>query len=267
MKEINTTEDQKTAVPAGQSEPPCSVAGLRSYLSFGGGVNSVALHLLCLDWGLEFEGIFVDQGADWPETYEYFEMFQGWLKDNGHKKITVLTPDVQSYTKLYDYYFAKKKVPSIMKRDCTDKFKLRPVYKYVEKPCFMLLGIDAGESHRARLNSKKGVENRFPLIEENIDRDGCKKVIRDHSLPVPMKSGCFSCMFQRNAQWKELRKRHPDLFCKAQELERACMDDRISQGKKAFTLRNNGKTIGSIINEKQQHLWDDMNYPPCQCGL
>jgi hypothetical protein len=231
--------DQKTCqrFPASSEALGCAGGGgvMKNYLSFGGGVNSVALHLLCLDWGLEFESIFVDHGADWPETYEYFEMFQAWLKDNGHNPVTVLTPDVEGYAKLYDYYVAKKKVPSMMKRDCTDKFKLRPVFKHVEKPCFMLLGIDAGESHRARLNSKKGIENRYPLIEEGIDREECKRVIASHGLPLPMKSGCFLCMFQRQGQWRQLRRRHPELFCAAQTLEDITITERKRYGTK--TLR------------------------------
>lgn len=49
---------------------------MKKYLSFGGGVNSVAMMLMLLDQKDDFEAIFVDHGTDWPETYEYFEMFQ-----------------------------------------------------------------------------------------------------------------------------------------------------------------------------------------------
>lgn len=167
---------------------------MKNYLSFGGGVNSVALYLLMERLGAEFEAVFVDHGGDWPETYEYFDYFV----ETG-RPVTVIKPDIEGFDNIYEYYMHKKKVPSLMKRDCTDKFKLRPFYKYVEKPCFVMLGIDAGESHRARLNSKKGVENRYPLIEHGIDRDGCKKMIAEAGLIVPPKSGCFFCMFQKKA--------------------------------------------------------------------
>ena len=240
---------------------------MKNYLSFGGGVNSVAMYLLCLDSGMDFEGIFVDHYTDWPETYEYLDMFQKWLKANNHKEITILKPIVQGFDNLFDYYIWKKKIPSICKRDCTDKFKIRPVNKYVTKPCFMLLGIDAGESHRAKLNSKKGIENRYPLIEANIDRDGCKEVILKYGLPVPQKSGCFICPFQRVAQWRLLRRKHPLLFCKAKQLEKACIESRISEGKKPFYIRGNGKPLGTMINENQTCLVQEMEYPPCQCGL
>jgi len=90
----------------------------------------------------------------------------------------------------------------------------------VQKPCFMFIGIDAGEAHRAKITSKGKIEYRWPLIEEDIDREGCKQIIRDHVLPVPPKSGCFICPFQRPDQWKKLRREHPDLFCIAQKLEK-----------------------------------------------
>ena len=236
---------------------------MKNYLSFGGGVNSVALYLLLKDMAVNFEALYVDHGADWPETIKYIELFSKVYP------LTILKPNVQGFDKLYEYYLDKKKVPSIVKRDCTDKFKLRPIYKYIEKPCFMFLGIDSGEQHRARLNSKKGVENRYPLIEEGINRESCKQIIRDHGLPIPIKSGCFTCMFQRPNQWRLLRKLHPDLFCKAEKLEKAAIDDRINRGKKAFTLCNNGRKIRDYINENQLFLpgLENNKYPPCQCGL
>ncbi|MBT4177742.1 MAG: phosphoadenosine phosphosulfate reductase family protein [Candidatus Marinimicrobia bacterium] len=179
---------------------------MKNYLSFGGGVNSVAMMLMLLDQKEKFEAIFVDHGTDWPETYEYFEIFQGWLKDHGHKPITVLEPMVTGFKNLYDYFYHYQMVPSFMYRICSDKFKVRVVNKYTEKPCFMYIGFDTGEEKRARISSNKGTDNRFPLLENNISRDGCKKIIIEHGLPVPMKSGCYICPYQSKPQWEELRR-------------------------------------------------------------
>lgn len=51
---------------------------MKNYLSFGGGVNSVAMYLIMLDDGMipgdstnGFEAVYVDHGGDWPETLEY----------------------------------------------------------------------------------------------------------------------------------------------------------------------------------------------------
>ena len=240
---------------------------MKKYVSMGMGVNSVAMMLLMLDQKEDFEAIFVDHGTDWPETYEYFDMFQIWLEENNHRLITVLKPDVEGYGNIYKYYWKHKWVPSFMARICTDKFKIRPIHKYVKKPCFMLLGIDFGEIKRARISSNKGIENRYPLIEHEIDRDGCKKIISDHGLPIPIKSGCYICPFQRVGQWRELRMIHPELFCKAQQLEDRNMKHRASIGKKPFTLNNSGKRLKTVVDEDQMNLFQEDDYPPCQCGL
>lgn len=46
---------------------------MKLYLSHGMGVNSTALMLLLEDLGFKLENIFVDTGAEHPETYEYLD--------------------------------------------------------------------------------------------------------------------------------------------------------------------------------------------------
>ena len=86
---------------------------MSSYLSFGGGVNSVAMMLHLLSQGGKFESVFVDHGTDWPETYQYLELLQTWLVKNKYQPITVLKPDVEGFNCLYDFCFHKKIIPSI----------------------------------------------------------------------------------------------------------------------------------------------------------
>jgi len=235
---------------------------MKNYLSFGAGVNSVALYLLMQDLGMDFEAVFVDHGGDWPETYEYFKYFV----ETG-RPVTVLKPDVQGHSNIYQYAWDKEMVPAMQIRWCTRLFKIEPVNNYVEKPCFMHLGIDAGEAKRAKLNAKKGIESRWLLIENDLDREGCIDLIKSHGLTVPPKSGCFICPFMRKQQWKAMRRTHPELFCKAQQLEQRNMDYRVRIGKKAFSLRGDGVALGDLINENQAALpgMEDLEYPPCQC--
>lgn len=246
---------------------------MKKYLSFGGGVNSVAMILMLLDQKDDFEAIFVDHGTDYPETYEYFNMFQNWLKTRGHKQITVLKPAIEikkdgiTFDNLYDYSFHYKMVPTFMFRWCTDKFKIRVVNKYVEKPCFMYLGIDFGEIKRAKISYNKNIENRFPLIENEINRIECKEIIKKHGLTVPIKSGCYICPYQSTRQWEILRISHPDLFCKAEKLEKQNMEYRTSIGKKPLTLSAKGVTLRKLIEEDQYRLFEEDKLPPCQCGL
>jgi hypothetical protein len=237
---------------------------MRNYLSFGGGVNSVALHLLMLDEGIDFESVFVHHGTDWPETYQYVAGFQWWLKQNGHKPITILRP---KYINLYDYCLEKQMVPVIYPRWCTRLFKREVVQKYVKTPCFMHIGIDFGEAKRARVGFEKGIENRYLLIENEINRNGCKNIIKRHSLSVPIKSGCFICPYQSIQQWKTLRRKHLDLFCKAETLENRNIEYRLLKGKKRMTLSPKKMTLRKLIEENQGVLFKQDEYPPCNCGL
>lgn len=241
---------------------------MKNYLSFGGGVNSVALYLYLSDQGVDFEAVFVNHGTDWPETYEYFDMFQAWLENKGLKKITELKTDVQGSKTLYDHCWEKRMIPSFMRRWCTSKFKIRILQAYFKPPAFELIGIDADESHRAKINVRKGLESRYPLIEAGIGRNECKKIIADKGLPVPPKSGCYICPFQRVGQWKNLRREHPDLFCKAVNLEKRNIEYRIERGKKPLYLSQNPKApLKAIVNEDQYALFEQDEYPPCRCSL
>lgn len=243
---------------------------MKHYLSFGGGVNSVALHLLMVQEEFDFESVFVDHGTDWPETYGYFEKFQNYLKKNGHRPVTVLKPclktnDGKEFDNLYDYYNYKKLTPSRRYRSCSTMVKINTAHKYYKKPCFQHLGFDAGEAHRAKIGVDKGIENRFLLIEYDIDRDGCKKIISDHGLPIPIKSGCYCCPFQNRTQFSELRRHHPELFCKVEKMENDAINSGRCYDKKWVYLRQ--MPIREYIKEGQLNIFEIDDYPPCQCSL
>lgn len=243
---------------------------MKNYLSMGFGVNSVALYLLMERLGMEFEALFVDHRADHPKTYAYADYFIAT-----GRPVTILKPECyrkkkgRTYNDLYEYCWEMEMVPSMMTRWCTKDFKVQPINRYIEMPCFMHLGIDAGEAKRAHMNTTAGVESRWLLIEHDIDREGCKRLIADAGLEVPPKSGCWFCPYQRVSQWKHLRMNHPELFCKAQKLEARNMAARAARGKKPFSLRGDGVILGQIVNDKQRALagLEEMEYPPCQCGL
>lgn len=241
---------------------------MKQYLSYGGGVNSVALYLYLLEQGIEFEALFVDHKTDWPETYDYADMFKS------HYPLTILkpsrkiiTPFQAEFDSLYDFCFAKKMFPSRVARWCTTDFKRTVLNKYQEKDCFVLIGFDWGESHRAKIYCDKGREFRYPLIEAEIDRDGCEKIIKRHGLPVPRKSGCYICPFQRVSELRELRRIHPDLFCKLEQLENINNNERKSKGLEPYYSFKKPVREVAEKNPKQGLLFKLHEYPPCECGL
>ncbi|GAH58615.1 unnamed protein product, partial [marine sediment metagenome] len=183
---------------------------MRKYLSYGVGIDSTAVMLLLIDEGIEFEAVFVDTGCEKPETYEYLDL----LNKKGYE-ITKIIPEVEGHTTLYDYFWHWKIIPLMRYRICTLKFKTQPVEKYIEKPCELMIGYNFNERRRRHLKDRKGITHKFPLIEKKITREQCVKIIRDHDLPVPTKSGCYLCPFQKKRDWKKLRDNYPALFKKA----------------------------------------------------
>lgn len=245
---------------------------MKNYLSFGGGVNSVALYLLMEQLGIEFEAVFVDHGGDWPETYEYVDYF---IKTG--RPVTILHPEAgtrekRTFSKIVDYLEFKRILPSKKKkgRFCTDRFKIVPFNKYAVRPCFVFIGFASDESERAQMSSTKGIEYRWPLIENEINRQGCIEIIIDAGLVVPRKSGCYLCPFQGRREYLELRKKHPDLFCRVSKIEKAQNKRVTKEGNqwKPYYLAGDGP-LSEIVNDRQRALpgLEDMEYPPCQCGL
>ena len=210
---------------------------MKEYLSFGAGVNSTALMLLLLDEGREFESVYVDPGTEWPETYEFLD----YLKGEGFE-FTWIKPVVGGENNLYDYLFKYRILPSVFIRCCTAKFKTGPFYKYAENPSLVYIGYDWGEHRYRHLSDKKGIKYKFPLIEKRITRAGCKKIIKEHGLRVPPKSGCWLCPFQNAKGFKRLRDKHPILFKMGMTLEEV--------NPRGFTILRNTSLRGLWQEEK-----------------
>jgi len=189
---------------------------MRAYLSHGMGVNSTALMLLLEDFGIEFESVFVDTGCEYPETYEYLDYLQKLGYD-----ITVIKPNVEGCSTIYEYCKKYRIVPGQFMRWCTEKFKVKPFAQYIQTPCIVFMGIDVSEKHRAFGKPvKKGALTSYPLIDYKIDRRKCVQIIKSHGLRVPRKSACWLCPFAKKREVRELYLKYPDLYEKRKEIER-----------------------------------------------
>lgn len=206
----NMTEPINSA-SLGSSVAPCWASD-PYYLSFGGGVNSTALYLYLLEQGQEFEAIYIDHDTDYPETAEFVEWFAS------RYPLKVIKAQVKRrgvvYNSLHEFCELRNLIPQQWPRWCTGDWKKDQIYKHVSKPCWMAIGIDAGEKKRVKESNISKVEFCHPLVDAGIDRAGCVKIIKRHGVSVPPKSGCWICPFQRPDQWVALRRNHPDLFCR-----------------------------------------------------
>lgn len=218
----------------------------RTFLSFGAGVQTTALLILMARREINADAvIFADTGAEHPETYEYIEKYDKPLCDKLGipfitvrmlKKVTNVDKGEEEYAStLRGVAIARRRVPSINNRWCTDYAKITPMKLTVrmlqkegkfEKPATSIIGISIDEKQRA-LN-KDGTwkrphlseyNNSYPLVEMGISRDDCHKIIKEYGWPDPIKSGCYFCPFQGTREWADLYHHHPDLFWDAVYLE------------------------------------------------
>jgi len=189
---------------------------MKKILSFGGGLQTTALAIMVAQGKLEVdEVVFADTGAEKPETYWYMENYtKPMLAEANIPFIEVSNKD-----KLYDYCWRKQDIPSVQWRWCTDRFKVRPIHK-VANGAVQLIGFSTDESHRAQRQFKRIKTRReFPLIELGLSSSDCRRVIQEYGYPIPLKSSCFICQYQRVTEWNWLKNNHPDLFQKALDLE------------------------------------------------
>ena len=243
-------------------------------LSFGAGVNSVALAILAINDGWQGEIVFSDTGCEWPETYCYLDYLEReWLQPRDFGITRLKGMPWQRVGKrvgmqgasLIEYCEAAYVIPLAMRRWCTVEWKVKPMERYAKGRSHML-GIAADERHR-QPNAIR------PLVEAGVTREGCIEIIEVEGLDVPQKSGCFVCPFQRNSQWRTLWERYPELFERAMLLEESTK--RSKNGRWHATLDPAGKITlrqRKLAYESQMKLPEiDMDgllrYKPCICTL
>ena len=212
---------------------------MKKYLSHGMGVNSTALMLILEDNGENFESVFVNHGCDYPETYNYLE----YLRKNGHD-ISVIIPNccgchtIEEYTLKYNFF------PGIRTRWCSYLFKIKPLHRYYQKPFIDYVGIDIDEVHRSKKDKYKedDINVQYPLIEQNINREECKKIIIDHGLKLPPKSSCWCCPFMSPKEVRRLFLYDHDLYEKRVDFEEKVMEKQ-NKVRKPFFLSIKKKSV------------------------
>jgi len=226
-------------------------------VSFGGGVNSTALIIEMIRRNVKIDYIiFADTGSEMPETYEHIEIMKKWFKDHNLAFIVVKS----KLGSVYDHYFNKKTIPYRKFRSCTDKFKIRPITKWVKKfkgrGVIQNIGISIEERNRQFKTRLSWVKFEFPLIKWKINRKSCINIIQNEGLSVPIKSGCFMCPFQSNNSWKLLYSKHNELFKKSIELEQNSIKYPIN------TLRYRGN-----LTDLKRSIEDQTTITDFNCGL
>jgi len=191
------------------------------WLSYGAGVNSTALLIMLVEGKLPqydpWRVVFADTGNEKDETYSYIERtVKQYLRAHGYM-LEIVRPPETVLERWQRYHLVGSRVI----RGCTEHAKIRPIEALLKaEGCLgQLLGIDAGEAHRAKSHPKDKWPKAYPLIDMDLDRDDCKEIIRAAGLCIPVKSGCWHCPFMRVGEVLALARERPDRMKQIEDLE------------------------------------------------
>ena len=121
----------------------------------------------------------------------------------------------------------------IGRRQCTDNYKIRPIRKKIRdllglKPrqrvpsgvtVELWLGISTDEAIRMKTSRDRWITNRYPLIEAAMSRQDCIDWWAAHYDRPLERSACVACPFQSRQRWVETKRRWPDLFAEAVQID------------------------------------------------
>lgn len=212
----------------------------RHLLALSGGKDSAALAVYMREKypDLPLEYIFIDSGCELPETYAYLEKLEAMLNISIKKIIS---------NKGFEYWlkFFNGVLPSPQNRWCTKYLKIKPYTKWLEKHCndqnvINYAGLRADEDRGGYKAKSSNVMSCFPFVEDGLVLSDILNILQKSGLGLPeyyswrQRSGCYFCFYQKDEEWRGLRKNHPDLF------EKACqMEEKHSDGRQ-YTWREKG---------------------------
>lgn len=190
-------------------------------ISGGKDSSALALYLRRTRPELDVEYFFCDTGAELPETYEYLGKLEAVLA----KPITRLNAE-----RGFDHWFEmfRGALPSPQMRWCTKNMKIKPIEEWIgDDEAISYVAIRADENNRkGYISTKPNITAVFPFIEDEVRHDDVLRILDDAGLGLPdyyswrTRSGCYFCFYQRKAEWVGLADRHPELFERAQQIER-----------------------------------------------
>lgn len=200
---------ERSSVSGAMPRPTIKIPEGIKIVSYGGGVNSVALLIVLRRLGIVPEAItMADPGSEWQETYDYRdEVVRPWLAKIGFPDIVVVTRmDELKYRKgginfetLRGLCDRTQSLPSVAyppSKKCSQNYKAAPQRWWLDRQPWAqqewqegrrlvrCIGYDTDEPTRIRLEFGDPDEKRkavpwYPVFESGMDREACILLIQD----------------------------------------------------------------------------------------
>ena len=227
-------------------------------LSCGAGVQSTVLALMScrqvsMDNGEQMplldHVIFSDTGAEPAAVYRHVEWLKAEVESYGvpfhvvsngniteHLKEGMVkgSESEKRYATIPAYVASPDGGRAILRRQCTDEFKIKPVERKIRQilglkprqraPINAIehwFGISADETRRARVSKHRWETNRYPLIfDKRMRRHECINWFAENYNRDLPRSSCVFCPFHDNTEWRRLTAAEFESACEMDELIR-----------------------------------------------
>lgn len=211
-----------------------------TYLALGAGVQSSAL-LVCSALGLHNVpradvAIFADTGDEPQWVYDYLKVLEEWspipIKRCSKGRLSEWVLDRKAAGKRFVNVPLFTAEGGMLRRQCTREFKIEPIQKAVREHLGLkprqrckgqvraMLGISIDEVQRMKPSRIAWITNTYPLVQAELSRHDCLKIVADAGLPPPERSACVFCPYHSNHHWRWIRDNHPNEWVKAVDFDR-----------------------------------------------
>ena len=247
--------------------------------SCGGGTQSAAIAALIVRGDLPEPDVSViaDTGREASETWRYYEsVLKPELESVGVDLVRLPHSFEGTGYNTVDIWSGANKdtivMPMYTDRDgagklpkyCSNEWKSRPVDRYIRelghKSGRIWIGFSIDEMERMRAHNPSAKWNHhYPLIERRLSRWDCISLVASMGWPEPPRSSCWMCPYRSDAEWAHLRRKDPQDFESAVNLEKE-----LQQRDPNVYFHNSRKPLESVdFNESQEDLFSK----PCASGM
>lgn len=208
-------------------------------ISLGAGVQSTALLLMSLNGDIEpaDRAIFSDTMWEPKSVYNHLDRLMEYAKKMNFPIDIVSAGNIRKDALDMGKRFAsmplftkdlKSGKVSILRRQCTREYKLQPIMARLKElgaskrnPVETWIGISTDEMQRMKDSRVQYSYHRWPLIEQRMDRNKCRRYLGAIGWGDTPKSSCIGCPFHDDHFWDRLKTESPEEFADAVEFDEA----------------------------------------------
>ena len=259
-------------------------------ISLGAGVQSSTMALMAAKGEITpmpVGAIFSDTGGEPQSVYDFLEWLEKELPFPVHRVMEKegLTKHIKhgqmAGARIATLPFFTETVgdkpKGIMRRQCTNEFKIKPITRKLreliglkprqrggkETRVIQWIGISLDEIQRMRDSHLKWVEHRWPLVDLRMKRHDCLRWMEKNGYPKPPRSACTYCPYHSDHEWRRMKNNDPQSWTEAVKMDKLIRNGVRGTKEKLFLHASlvplDEVDFSTDVDKGQGLLWNDMN--------